>query len=136
MIWAPFPEPSICLKSPGKQAPSRFLNWGPLWRQLPISRTFFYILLEHLNKPSPNKKKFLSSLEDPRKGTFLHVPPKRSPYGKKCPFPEPSFTSISNTSINLHLIKRNFFPLSKTLGKERSSMFPQNGAPMERSVRF
>ena len=40
-------------------------------------------------KNSPNIKKFIPSLKDPRKGAPLHVPLKRGPYGNRRPFPEP-----------------------------------------------
>jgi len=59
---------------------------GPLWRELPISRAFFYISLEFLKKIS--------------------------------------------------LIKRNFTPLSKALGKECHPHVTHNGAPMERDAHF
>jgi len=31
-------------------------KWGPLWRELPVSRAFFYMSLKFLNKSSSDKK--------------------------------------------------------------------------------
>ena len=53
--------------------------------------------------------------------------PNRGPYGESCPFPEPSFTCLSNSTIKVLLIKRYFTLLSKALGKERPPMFPKTG---------
>ena len=44
------------------------------------------------------------------------------------PFPVPSFTCLSNSSIRVLLIKRNFTPLSKALGKERPHMVTKTGS--------
>jgi len=51
-------------------------------------------------------------------------------FGESCPFPEPSPTCLSNSSINILLIERNFTLLLKALGKECPHV-PHNGAPME-----
>jgi hypothetical protein len=46
-----------------------------------------YISLKFLIKISLNKD--FTSVKGPRKGTSLHVPQKRGPYGNRRPFPEP-----------------------------------------------
>ena len=51
--------------------------------------------------------------------------PNGGPYGESCPFPEPSFTCFLNSSIKFLVIKRYFTLLSKTLRKERPSVFPE-----------
>ena len=48
--------------------------------------------------------------------------PNEGPYGEIYPFPVPSFTCLSNSSTRVLLIKRNFTPLSKALGKELPPM--------------
>jgi hypothetical protein len=112
---------------------------GSLWRELPVSRAFFYISLEPsfvcLTK---------SSVNDP-------PPPssERGPYGERCLFPEPSCTSGSP-------IKKHLLPIPLTELRQRQmprfqtppSFVTQecpinetpsrfsNGAPIERVARF
>jgi hypothetical protein len=72
---------------------------GPLRRETPITRAFFYVSFRVPSKGAPPP------------GSHL-----RAPIQRDAPFPEPSFTC-----------------LSKTLGKEPPSWFP-DGAPMERDA--
>jgi len=67
----------------------------PLYREVPVSRAFFYIPLG-----VPNEQGVLiilkshMSLEVPGKNILLQILPKRASYGEKDPFPEPPFTYI------------------------------------------
>jgi len=61
---------------------------GPLWVELPVSRTFFNISLEFLVKVLLIKRNFTllwKALGEECPPMF----PKRGPYGNRCPFPEP-----------------------------------------------
>ena len=62
---------------------------GPLCRELPVYRAFFYISLKFLIKISRNKEIFFLSHKGLRKGVPLHVSQKWGPYGNIRPFPEP-----------------------------------------------
>ena len=95
-------------------------------------------------KESPNyikKKCFVSraplhlSFKSPGKGTPSTLP-NWYPYGESCPFPEPSFSFISNSSINVLPIQNKFLPSLEGPRKGASPMFPENGAPMERDAHF
>ena len=69
-----FPQPSyICLSKVLVNEPLQAPQWGPLWRELPISRSFFDISLELLSISLPTKKSH-PSLKGPRKGASPHVP--------------------------------------------------------------
>jgi hypothetical protein len=57
--------PSASQRVPVNEAPPGS-PMGPLWRELPVSRAFFYMSLEFLNNSSPNKMIFHPSLEGPR----------------------------------------------------------------------
>ena len=54
----------------------------------------------------------------------------QGPYGGSCPFTGP-FAHISQITHKNFLIKEIFPLLLKALGKERPSMLPKSGAPME-----
>jgi hypothetical protein len=45
----------------------------------------------------------------------------------------PSFTCLSNSSISVLLLKRNFTLLSKALGKERLPMVSKTGSPLKQT---
>jgi len=60
---------------------------GPLWRELPIYKAFFYISLKFLKISLI--KKFFPFLKGPEKGPSLYVPLKRVPYRNRRPFSEP-----------------------------------------------
>jgi hypothetical protein len=48
---APFSEPSfMSLKKSRKMDPLQVLQRGPLWRELPVSRAFFYMSLDFILK--------------------------------------------------------------------------------------
>jgi hypothetical protein len=48
---APFSEPSfMSLKKSRKMNPLQVLQRGPLWRELPVSRAFFYMSLDFILK--------------------------------------------------------------------------------------
>jgi hypothetical protein len=76
---APFPEPSFtCLsKSPFQVHPT-----GPLWREMPITRAFFYI-----------------SFRVPSKGALPPGSSLRAPIERDAVFPEPSVTCLSKYPV-------------------------------------
>ena len=61
--------------------------------------------------------------------------PQQGPYGDNCPFTGP-FLRISYIPHKNFPKQRNFRLLSKALGKERPSMYPKSGAPMETDAHF
>jgi hypothetical protein len=119
---------------------------GPLWREMPFYKAFFYIL-KFLTKISLNKK-FSPSLKGPRKGVSLHVPPKQGPY-RNTPicrdllgisFGVPSKGALPPVSSHRVPSKRDapflepsFINLSVSLVNEPHSRFP-SGARMEREA--
>jgi hypothetical protein len=103
---------SFSLKSSSKRTPSRFPT-GPLWRELPAYKAFFYISLKLLIKISLNKGMF-PSLKGLRKGPcekgkFPYLG-KRGPCGNRRPLPEPylaypSGSLVKEPSLQVPLIE-------------------------------
>ena len=54
-------------------------QWGPLWRELPISGAFFYMSLEFLNKRYFDKKNHTLLLKALGKDGLPYVPQKGAP---------------------------------------------------------
>jgi len=85
----PIPEPSICLsKSLVKRALLQVPHWGTLWREMSVSRAFFYISLRFPNKQALLIKQNLTFLskspvkEPPLYGLLT------GPCGERCLFLE------------------------------------------------
>jgi hypothetical protein len=53
--------------------------------------------------------------------------PQRGPYGKSCPFPEPSFTYLSDSLINKVSWQNNISPFSQNPGKGASPTWCPTG---------
>ena len=128
---APFPESLfIWLSKVPVNEPAPGSPTGPLWRELPVSRAFFYMSLEFLKKlllenfallskglgkgwpnmfpktwslwkQTPISKVLLSIFFwVPSKGTFPLYSPHRAPTQRDAPFPEPSFIQFSKSLVN------------------------------------
>jgi len=109
-----------------------FHNGAP-WRELSVSRAFFYI-----------------SLEVPWKGASPPCSPKRDPYGKRRPISEPYLTCPSESLIkepslqvsHTELPQNEPLPFQSppsSVSKSPWSMSPlhvPNGAPMEKYAHF
>ena len=75
------PSSSVSQKGSVNESPPRSSK-GALLGELPVSRAFSYMSLEFLYKSSPDNKKFLPSLECPKKGKTPHVPQNGAPMEK------------------------------------------------------
>jgi hypothetical protein len=78
--------------------PLQVPQWGPLWRELPVSRTFFNISLEFLIKILLIKRNFTLL----SKALGEERPPPCSPKGapmETCPFPEPYLAYSSGSPV-------------------------------------
>ena len=104
--------------------PLKFPQRGPLWRETPASRAFFYTSLEFLNKRSPNKKKInftlLSKvLGKERSPTF----PKTGPLWKQTPI------SKALLGISVRVPSKGALPLGSPhrapTERERETPFPE-----------
>jgi hypothetical protein len=90
-LQVPLSEPhrdrrSVCRafsKSPVTDSLLQVSPAGPLWRETPVTRVFFYI-----------------SFKVPSKGAPLQVPLRQT-----LPFPEPSFTSLSKSPVKESLLQ-------------------------------
>ena len=71
---------------------------GPLWRELPISRAFFYMFLEFLNK-SFSDRKISHFSQSPWQRNVTTMFPKMGSYGSRRPFPEPYLTYPSRSPL-------------------------------------
>jgi len=116
--YAPFPKPSLMclLESPLKVHPLQVPLMGPLYgERFAISRAFFYISFRVPRKGallpgSPGRASISrDALFSGPSCTYLSnalvkEPPSRfpqqGPYGESCPFPEPSFTYLSESLMN------------------------------------
>ena len=119
-----FPEPSFTYPSgsPEKGAfpphPLRFTHRAPIERGVPFPKPTFICLSRFRSKRNP-----------------IQVP-ERGHHGQRCPFPEPSLMSLSDSPLKVLLTKKNLTLLSKSLGKEHPLHVSQNGTPMEKDARF
>jgi len=78
--------------------PVQVPQWGPLWRELPVSRTFFNLSLELLIKVLLIKRNFTllsKTLGEERPPIFS----KRGPCGDRHPFPEPYLAYPSGSPV-------------------------------------
>jgi hypothetical protein len=89
--------------------PLQVPQWGPLWRELPVSRGFFYMSLKFFIKVLLIKEILPSS----RRPSERNVPcsPRRCPYANRHPFPENYFLAytlgspVKEPSFQVLLIK-------------------------------
>ena len=90
---------SLSLKIPSKQTPPGSPT-GPFGESCLLTRPFFFFTyLSNSLLKFPQIKKFIPSLKGPKKGASLHVPQKQSPYGNRCPFPEPYLAYLSGSPV-------------------------------------
>jgi hypothetical protein len=87
----PFPLLKKYTNSPLNECTYRFPNRTP-WRELPASRTSFYVPLRFLNKSSPDRK-IAPFLQSPWERNIPSMFPKAGPLWKQTPIS----TAILNT---------------------------------------
>ena len=108
-----FPEPSFTYPSgspeKGASPPLRFTHRAPIERGVPFPKPTFICLSRFRSKRNP-----------------IQVP-ERGHHGQRCPFPEPSLMSLSDSPLKVLLTKK-ISPFSRSpLEKSIPSMFPKTG---------
>ena len=115
----------VCLsKSPVNRTPSRFSSGAPLetdarFQSLPL-HTF---RVRSKGAQSSHRERFSRALHLSLKESLVNeLPssfPSGTPCGESCPFPEPSFTHLSDSSIKARLLQKSH-PSLKVPGKGAS----------------